>query len=60
LATQKAASRPGFPFKATKANQKITAATSYPLALISKYLLPGFKASPLVGNKLQRRSKKYQ
>lgn len=38
--------------KAIEAKQKITAATSYPLTLISKYLLSGFKTSQLGVNEL--------
>jgi len=41
-----------FFFEAIKAKQKITAATSYPLTLISKYLLFGFKTSQLGVNEL--------
>lgn len=41
-----------FYFKTIKAKQKITAATSYPLTLIRKYLLSGFKTSQLGVNEL--------
>lgn len=41
-----------FSFKTIRAKQKITAATSYPLTLITKYLLSGFKTSQLGVNEL--------